>query len=105
MPYEIEKFFPPKGLVEDRKNYASFKDFWDNCPYGDWMITLCALAGVPTKQSDKDCSQYYAIIIKAAEDLDNPDNLRTITKARVAIADYVREHYTEQIFKIISSLN
>jgi len=42
MEYEIEKFNPCKEAIGFRKEFKSFKDAWDACPRGDWMLWLAS---------------------------------------------------------------
>ena len=38
--YEISKFNPCGDAVEFRAQYPTFKEAWENCPRGDWMLWL-----------------------------------------------------------------
>lgn len=37
---EIEKFNPCEEALEFRKQYSTFKEAWENCPRGDWMLWI-----------------------------------------------------------------
>ena len=37
---EIEKFNPCREALKFREKFTSFKDAWDNCPRGDWMLWI-----------------------------------------------------------------
>jgi hypothetical protein len=38
--YEIKKYNPCKESIEFRSKYDSFKNTWNNCPRGDWMLWI-----------------------------------------------------------------
>ena len=39
---EILKFNPCEEAVEYRKKHNSFKEAWENCPRGDWMLWIAS---------------------------------------------------------------
>ena len=49
MKTEIEKYNPCGDAVEYRKQFDSFKEAWEQCPRGDWMLWLAEKIGVDLK--------------------------------------------------------
>ncbi len=49
MTYEIEKYSPCEKAVIFRAKFKSFKEAWDNCPRGDWMLWIAKRLGVDFK--------------------------------------------------------
>lgn len=43
---EIDKYNPCPDAVEFRNQYGSFKEAWENCPRGDWMLWIASKCGV-----------------------------------------------------------
>lgn len=43
---EIEKYNACKEAVEYRKQFKTFKEAWENCLRGDWMLWIAKRAGV-----------------------------------------------------------
>ena len=50
---EILKFKPCNEAVEFRDQYTTFKEAWDNCPRGDWMLWIAKKVGVDIKTLTK----------------------------------------------------
>ena len=50
MKTEISKYGPCSEAVDFRNNYKSFKDAWDNCPRGDWMLWIASRLKVNIRQ-------------------------------------------------------
>ena len=46
MNTEISKFRPCKDALEFWANFSSFKEAWEACPRGDWMLWIAMKAGV-----------------------------------------------------------
>jgi hypothetical protein len=46
MKTEIEKYNPCPDAVEYRKGFDTFRQAWDACPRGDWMLWIAARVGV-----------------------------------------------------------
>ncbi len=42
MKTEIEKYRPCEDAIEYRKQFKTFKEAWEACPRGDWMLWLAA---------------------------------------------------------------
>ena len=38
--FEINKFSPCQEAIAFRKQFNTFKEAWENCPRGDWMLWL-----------------------------------------------------------------
>ena len=49
METEIDKFNPCEEAVIFRSKYKTFKQAWDNCPRGDWMLWIAHKLGVDIK--------------------------------------------------------
>lgn len=49
MKTEIEKYRPCTEAVEFRRQHKSFKNAWNNCPRGDWMLWIAQRTGVDEK--------------------------------------------------------
>jgi len=39
---ELTKYKPCSEAVEFRSEYSTFKEAWDNCPRGDWMLWIAS---------------------------------------------------------------
>jgi len=46
MKTEITKYDPCSEAVEFRNGFKTFKEAWENCPRGDWMLWLASRSGV-----------------------------------------------------------
>lgn len=78
---EIEKFNPCEDALEFRKQYPSFKEAWNNCQRGDWMIWIA-------KKLDVDADAAYAAYAAAARE-----------QNRKSTADICREVLTRKVFE------
>ena len=47
---EIEKYKPCIEAIKYRKKFKTFKEAWDNCPRGDWMLWIAAKLEVNHRQ-------------------------------------------------------
>src|SRR5438445_571411 len=47
--FEISKFSPCDDAIEFRSQYATFKEAWENCPRGDWMLWIAKKLDIDIK--------------------------------------------------------
>ena len=91
---EIEKFNPCREALVFRSQYSSFKEAWEACPRGDWMLWIA-------QKLDVDLMPMTAYIAASASanaayiDADAAD--ADITKSRKETADICREVLTKYV--------
>lgn len=104
MKTEIEKFNPSKEAIEFRRQYNSFREAWNNCPRGDWMLWIAQKLNVDFKSltrarakcaltvrhlmKDKRSINACEVALKFADGLATKNELDTAyTNAEAAAAD------------------
>ena len=95
MSFEIEKYNPCPEAVEFRSKFSSFKEAWDACPRGDWMLWLA----YKLKVDDRLAAAYAAAVAYVAAADDVADVARK--KNQLKTANICREILTEAVMKKI----
>ena len=123
--FEISKYSPCMEAMEFRSSYKTFKEAWEACPRGDWMLWIAKKAGVDllklttakalcantVRHLMRDDRSTNAIDVAlrfgkgeaTREELDAAaaDAYAARTKNRLATANICREVLTEEVYKAL----